>query len=467
VALTLVAKYTRALAENFNSIYRVLKGTDPDSIDLRLNGGGRFAVHNSGTNAVVFQVTDGGATGTYAPGDIGTADLADGAVTSAKILDRTIATSDIASQAVTSFEIADGTIQTVDIADGAVTSAKILDGAVTSAKIVDGAIVDADVNAAANISGSKLADGTVTSAKILDGTLANADVNAAAGITYGKLALTNSIVNADVNSAAAVAYSKLALTNSIVNADVNSAAGIVVSKLAAGGSANQVVRTTDGTTMTLGQVVSAMIADGTIMDVDINSAANIDGAKLLNNSVPAIKLSGGIPPPVNTVDSSSIIDNSIMNVDINSAAGILGSKLAAGTVTATQLAAGASGLITSSATFGPASTTSTGAVGITGATLNAVPSTGKPHLIIFTLNTFGVTGAATAGSSVSLYKDGAPLGAIIVIATPAGVLVTTSAIVPDTPAVGNHSWGLAWQTTAGCTLQFAAGWISVIELRGG
>ena len=89
---------------------------------------------------------------------VGTTELADDSVTSAKIVAGTIATSDIADSAITSAKIADGTIVTADLADSSVTSAKIVDAtiatgdladsAVTSAKIADGTIVLADLAAA-------------------------------------------------------------------------------------------------------------------------------------------------------------------------------------------------------------------------------------------------------------------------------------------------------------------------------
>lgn len=50
----------------------------------------------------------------------------------------------------------------------------------------------------------------------------------------------------------------------LINADVAAAAGIVISKLAAGGTANRLVGTTDGTAMTMQQIVAAMIANDTI-----------------------------------------------------------------------------------------------------------------------------------------------------------------------------------------------------------
>lgn len=290
MAITLVPKYVRALAEQLNAYYRVFRGTDPDSIDLRLNGGGRFAVHHSGTNAVVFQVTDAGATGTYQPGDIVNADLADGAV--------------------------------------------------TSAKLADGTIMDVDVNAAAGILGSKLADGTVTSAKLADGTIVNADIAAAgtANIAVNKLAHVGAgnviksdgsqnvggpLVAADIPNSS-ITSAKI-VDNEIVNGDINAAAGILPSKLAAV-TANQILKDVGSGVLGGGLLVDANVAAagtanialgkllhvgagnvlksngtanaaGQVVDADVATGANINGSKLADNSVSALKLSGAVPPP--------------------------------------------------------------------------------------------------------------------------------------------------------------------------
>jgi hypothetical protein len=68
-------------------------------------------------------------------------------------------------------------------------------------------------------------------------------------------------------------------------------------------------------------ITGAMIQDGTITDADINGAANIQGSKLLGNSV----------------TSTQIQDGTIVDADINAAANIHGSKLAVGTVDTNRL----------------------------------------------------------------------------------------------------------------------------------
>ena len=324
MALTLVPKYARALAEQINAYYAVLRGTMPDSVDLRLNGGGRFAVHHSGTNAVVFQVTDAGATGSYQPGDIGTADLEDGAVTSQKIADNTIVNADVnAAAAIAVSKLAHVGAGNVLKSNGSTNiPGQVIDAdifptaAIALAKLAHvgtGNVLKSNgtTNMAGQVAGIDIADGAVTSAKIADGAIADGDVNPAAGIQLVKLQhvgpgnvlksngsnnIPGQVIDADILPTAAIAVSKLAhigagnvlrsngttnvggpllagdipndsitsakiVDGSIVNGDINAAAGIVVSKLAAGGAASRVLRTNDGTTAAWGQVTSNDIAN--------------------------------------------------------------------------------------------------------------------------------------------------------------------------------------------------------------
>lgn len=122
---------------------------------------------------------------------------------------------------------------------------------------------------------------------------------------------TGAIVNADVNASAAIAYSKLNLGSSIVNADIASGAAIDKSKIS-------------GTAITAadtGTVTSTMIADGAIVNADVNTSAQIAYSKLN-------------------------LTNTIVNADINASAAIDKTKISGtaitaadtGTVTNTMLA---------------------------------------------------------------------------------------------------------------------------------
>ena len=89
------------------------------------------------------------------------------------------------------------------------------------------------------------------------------------------------------------------------------------------GQASLVVKTTD-----TGTVTSSMIADGTIVNDDINASANIQGSKLLNDSVTLDKLGSGALPTDITVASANLVDGTIVNADINTSAAIAGTKIA-------------------------------------------------------------------------------------------------------------------------------------------
>ncbi len=65
-----------------------------------------------------------------------------------------------------------------------------------------------------------------------------------------------------------------------------------------------------------GTVNSTMIANGTIVDADINSSANINGSKLLNDSVGLTKLGSGALPTDITIASANIVNGTIVNEDI-------------------------------------------------------------------------------------------------------------------------------------------------------
>jgi hypothetical protein len=70
------------------------------------------------------------------------------------------------------------------------------------------------------------------------------------------------------------------------------------------------------TTGDTGSVTSTMIADGTIVNDDINASANISGSKLLNDSVGLTKLGGGALPTDITIASANIVNGTIVNEDI-------------------------------------------------------------------------------------------------------------------------------------------------------
>jgi len=87
-------------------------------------------------------------------------------------------------------------------------------------------------------------------------------------------------------------------------------------------------------TINTGVVTSDKILNGTILDADINSSADINGSKLLNDSVGLTKLGGGALPTDITIASANIVNGTIVNEDI--ATGTLDSRY----YTETELDAG-------------------------------------------------------------------------------------------------------------------------------
>ena len=127
--------------------------------------------------------------------------------------------------------------------------------------------------------------------------------------------------------------SSMIADGAIMNADINASAAIGLSKLA------------NGTLPSGVQVASANIVNGSIVDADVSTSAAIALTKLANGALPSgitlqsSQISGGVSPgdiaagalPNNvTVASGNIVDGSIVNADISASAEIDVSKLADG-----------------------------------------------------------------------------------------------------------------------------------------
>ncbi len=102
--------------------------------------------------------------------------------------------------------------------------------------------------------------------------------------------------------------SAMIANDTIVDADINASAAIGLSKLATGALPTGIT------------VASANIADGAIVNDDINASADIGLGKLATGALPT-----GI-----TIASANIVDGTIVNGDINASAAIGLSKLATG-----------------------------------------------------------------------------------------------------------------------------------------
>lgn len=148
---------------NQEKIYFVVNNSGQSAVFTQ--GSGANVTVLNGTQAIIY--ADGAGSGAVvaeikpvaSAGSIGTASIADDAITTAKIADNAVVTAAIADNAVIAEKIAATSIIAAKIADGNVTTVKLADDAVTSAKIADNAVGAAAIN----ISGNGTAGQAVTS----------------------------------------------------------------------------------------------------------------------------------------------------------------------------------------------------------------------------------------------------------------------------------------------------------------
>jgi hypothetical protein len=134
---------------------------------------------------------------------------------------------------------------------------------------------------------------TITGAGTIAGTFTGNITGNVTGTVSGNAGtVTNGVYTTDTGTVT----STMIANDTIVNADINSAAAIAYSKLNLAGS-----------------ITSADIANGAIVDADVNSSAGIAYSKL--------SLGG-------TITSADLVDGTIVNSDINASAAIALSKLA-------------------------------------------------------------------------------------------------------------------------------------------
>ena len=134
---------------------------------------------------------------------------------------------------------------------------------------------------------------TITGAGTIAGTFTgNLTGNVTGTVSGNAGTVTNGVYTTDTGTVT----STMIANDTIVNADINSAAAIAYSKLNLAGS-----------------ITSADIANGAIVDADVNSSAGIAYSKL--------SLGGAIT-------SADLVDGTIVNSDINASAAIALSKLA-------------------------------------------------------------------------------------------------------------------------------------------
>jgi hypothetical protein len=195
--------------------------------------------------------------------------------------------------------------------------------------IASGAIVNDDISATANIAPGKLALGA---GKFLIGgtgsVAAEKDLTGPIGISIDGVTsiATGAITNAQISTTAAIDPQKVALTSGrILIGDVNNKAS---------------AQTPMGDVSISSAGVTAITADS-IVNADINPAANIAASKLaLGSGKFYIGSGGGVateqtltgPIAISSTGVTSIVDGSITNADINVAAGIATTKLALDTI---------------------------------------------------------------------------------------------------------------------------------------
>jgi hypothetical protein len=161
---------------------------------------------------------------------------------------------------------------------------------------------------------------TITGTGTISGTFSgNITGNVTGNVSGNAGTVTNGIYNTDTGTVT----STMIANGTIVNADINSSAAIDKTKIS-------------GTAITAadsGTVTSTMIADGTIVNADINASAAIDKTKISGTAV-TLSDSG-------TVTSTMIADATIVDADISATAAITKTKLnLGGTITSADLVDG-------------------------------------------------------------------------------------------------------------------------------
>ena len=140
----------------------------------------------------------------------------DGSIDLAHLSADSVNGSKIADDSIDSEHYVDGSIDTAHIADSQITVAKMAANSIDSDQYVDGSIDNAHL-AADSVNGAKIADDAIDSEHYTDGSIDTVHI-ADANITLAKLAsnsvnsskiVDDSIVNADINSSAAIAATKI------------------------------------------------------------------------------------------------------------------------------------------------------------------------------------------------------------------------------------------------------------------
>ena len=316
------------------------KTGDPDYIYDRAQRGassGVIAPVQPGTSYEVRirHVSIAGVAGPYATASIttgtttsiGTAVIANNAITTDKINALAVTAAKVAESAIETAKIANSAVEAGKIAANAVTTEKINALAVTAAKVADSAIETAKIAASA-VDAGKLASNAVTTDKINALAVTAAKV-AASAIETSKIAdlavETGKLANAAATEAkiAANAITETKISDNAITTPKLIAGAVTAAKITAGTiTANEIAASTiTGAKIAAGTVTAGNIAALTITAGQIAADA-ITTDKILANAITAAKIA-----------ASTITANEI------AASTITGAKIAAGTITAGNIQA--------------------------------------------------------------------------------------------------------------------------------
>lgn len=286
------------------------------------------------------------------PGTIGEDELADGAVTGDKIADFSVTNAHIANLSVDNAKIQRASIDTAKIRDATITTAKIQDASITNAKIENLAVDNAKIAIAAidtanikdlavkracidveAVGTSQIADGSITDAKIVSLTAEKivTGIIDTSKVTVlganGKLRIANNRLQVFDNQTEPIERVSLG--------DVNGDGTVYGFR----------VRGADGATTLIDEtgVKAEGITDGSISNAKISGTAEIEGTKLLDNSIPGGKIViDGVTAreiAAKTITANEILANTITAGEI-AAGAITADEIAAEAVTAAKIKAG-------------------------------------------------------------------------------------------------------------------------------